>query len=150
MATTTATRANANFPVSSHGGGICNVAYGSNEPSSTPSSGDFIEMHRVPNGAVVLHGWLYADDLDGGTEALELFVGDGDDVDRFGDMGVCTGDVVTGVRPEVGISYPYGGTLMTVGPYTYTAEDTIDVEVQVAANSWVAGPITCVTFYAVA
>lgn len=82
---------------------------------------DVIQMVKVPAGATVLDVTLTADDIDtGGSPAIVLDVGDGADVDRFID-GSTSGQAG-------GITRANTKNL----PYTYTADDTIDVLVQVA------------------
>lgn len=83
---------------------------------------DVIQMVKIPAGARILQVLLAADDLDtGGSPAIVLDVGDGGDTDRFID-GATIGQSggVAALNSQVGFDY------------TYTADDTIDVLVQVA------------------
>lgn len=83
---------------------------------------DVIQMITVPNGMTVIDVILGTDDLDtDGSPAIVLDVGDGSDTDRFID-GATVGQAggVASLNEVDGMGY------------TYTAEDTIDVLVQVA------------------
>src|SRR5687767_10696944 len=110
MATLTATRAASTFPVASHTGGVCNVAYGSYDLSANPTAADILEICRVPAGAVVLGGWLRAEDIDSNaTETIEMDVGwlgngtDAADADGLLNSGALNGDAVTNYLPEGGV-----------------------------------------------
>lgn len=157
MATLTATRAASTFPVYKGGGaGNLSVAYGTYELGTAPSANDVIEFCRVPKGAVVLGGWLYGDDIDTGTEALEIDVGyaangvDSADPDAFLNSGVITGDAfATGnVSNVAGICYPLFGVLKD-GPLTLSAETVITGTVIAAANAGGTGTVSVVIHYVV-
>ena len=84
---------------------------------------DVIQMVKVPAGATILSVKLTADDLDSnGSPAIVLDVGDGSDTDRFID-GATIGQA-GGITAEQNVRTGFN--------YEYTAEDTIDVLVQVA------------------
>lgn len=149
MATLTAARAAANFPVSSYaGGGVLQAAYGSYTLTANPTAADIIQFCKVPAGAVVLGGHFRGEDIDTGTEALDIDIGWTADTDGFGNFGVLTGDVSTDVKPEVSILYPLNGTLKS-GPVTFTAETTIIGTVNVAANAGGTGVLWVTVFYVV-
>jgi hypothetical protein len=83
---------------------------------------DVIQMVKIPAGATILDVVLSASDLDTGTSAaIVLDVGDDGDTDRFID-GSTAGQAggVTHLNNRAGHCY------------TYTADNTIDVLVQVA------------------
>jgi len=152
--TLTATRAASTFPVAGDGmAGNLKVATGTYELAANVEDGDIFEMCKVPANAVVVMGWVYGDDLDTGTEALDMDVGwaangtDAADPDGFGNLGVWTGDAVAGIKPEVGIHYPFSGVLYTGGPKKFAAETTIQVEANVAANAGGTGTLTVVVLY---
>jgi hypothetical protein len=152
--TLTATRAAATFPVyKGKGAGDMCVAYGTYELAANVEDGDIFEMCRVPEGAVVVGGMVYADDLDTGTEALDMDVGwaangsDAADPDGFGNLGVWSGDAAAGVKPEVGIAYPFGGVLMTGGPKAFAKETVIQIEANAAANAGGTGTLSVVVYY---
>lgn len=83
---------------------------------------DVIQMVKVPSGAIITGVTIGATDLDtNGAPAIVLDVGDGDDTDRFID------------GATVGQGGGSSDTLAVAGfGYTYSADDTIDVIVQVA------------------
>lgn len=151
--TLTATRAAASFPVYKSGGaGALCFAYGVYEVAANVEAGDIFQMCRIPAGAVVVDGFLRADDLDTGTEVLDMDVGwaangnESVDADGFGNLGVWTGDAVTGVKPETLIWYPFNGVLKD-GPATFTAETIIQVTANVAANVFTAGTLYVGVYY---
>ncbi len=153
--TLTADRAAATFPVfKPQGAGVVAFAYGVYEIAANVEDGDIFEMCRVPAGAVVIDGFVRADDLDTGTEALDMDVGwaangtDTADPDGFGNLGVWTGDAVAGIKPEVQIYYPFNGVLKD-GPKTFAAETVIQVEANVAANAGGTGTLYVGVYYLV-
>lgn len=155
--TLTSTRAASTFPVfQSHASGLLCVAYGTYEIAANVEDGDIFEMCKVPAGAVVLDGVVYAEDLDtNATETLDLDVGwaangtEAADADGFGNLGVWTGDAVAGYKPEVGNRYPFGNVLFTGGPKSFTNETTIQVEANAAAATGGTGTLTVVVYYVV-
>ena len=109
MATVSATKAASTAVVGGGmGGSNCQVAYETYEIASALSITNTISMLFLPKCDVVW-GFLQGDDIDTGTEALELDVGhlantdyngtDAADPDRFLDSGVITGDAVTNILP---------------------------------------------------
>lgn len=155
MATFTADRAAAGFPVfQSHQSGVVCVATGTYEIAANPSAADIFEMCRVPAGAVVFDGVLYAEDLDtNATETLDLDVGwaangvEAADPDGFGNLGVVDGDAVAGYKPEVGLRYPFGGVLLTGGPQAFSNETIIQVTANAGAATGGTGTLTVVVYY---
>lgn len=152
--TLTATRAAASFPVfkASGAGDLC-CAYGTYEIAANVEDGDIFEMCRVPAGAVVVGGMIYADDLDTGTEALDMDIGwaangsDAADPDGFGNLGVWSGDAITDWKPVVGNMYPLQGVLLTAGPQAFVNETTIQIEANAAANAGGTGTLSVVVYY---
>lgn len=154
MATLTAARARANFPVAGHGmGGAMKVAWGSYTLAANPTAADIIEFCRVPAYATILGGYLMGADIDTGTEAFDLDIGWADngtdtaDPDGFGNFGVLSGDVITELIPVAGIYRPLQGVLLTAGPKTFAAETVIQGVVNAAANAGGTGVLTLVVFY---
>ena len=152
--TLTAARAAASFPVfQSHESGSVCAAWGSYDISANVEDGDIFEMCKIPAGATIIGGWIYADDLDTGTEALDLDVGwaangvESADSDGLGNLGTLTGDAVTGIKPEVGTSMPLGGKLLTAGPQKFTKRTTIQIEANTPANTFAAGTISLIVYY---
>lgn len=157
MATLTAARAAANFPVGGFAGaGVLNVAYGSYTLAANPTAADIIKFCKVPAGATVIGGWLRGEDIDTGTEALDIDIGwaaNGGtgvgataDPDGFGNFGVITGDVVTELKPEASIFLPLNGTLKS-GPVSFDAETSIQGVVNVAANAGGTGVLWLTVLY---
>ncbi len=130
------------------GGSGCGlqVAWGTYEIGTALSAADTVTFFSLPAGATVVGGHLYGDDLDTGTETLEIDVGDADSATRFLNSGVITGDAVTGTKPEAGISVPLFGTLKD-GPYTYTSATNIIGTFTAAAATGGTGTISLVMYY---
>lgn len=160
--TLTSTRAAASFPVfKASGAGIVCAAYGTYEVAANVEAGDIFEMCKVPAGAVILGGMFYCDDLDTGTEVLDMDIGwaanggsgtyDAVDTDGLGNLGVLTGDAFAAgnVSPVAGLIYPLSGVLADGDLPTFTRETTIQVYANVAANSFTAGAMSIVVYYVV-
>jgi hypothetical protein len=152
--TLTATRAKSNFPVAGSGPAMdLKVATGTYEIAAAVETGDIFEMCKLPAGAVVVMGWVYGDDIDTGTEALDIDVGwkatadEVTDTDGFGNLGLWSGDAVTDIKPEVSIWYPFGGVLRTAGPKRFSAEATIQLYANTASNAGHVGTVTVVVLY---
>lgn len=159
MATLTATRAASTFPVYGGTHGNLRVAYGTYEIAANPTAADIVQMVRLPAGAVVVGGWVFGDDLDTGTEALDFDIGwaanggsgtyDSADPDGFGNLGVVDGDTVSQLKPVAGIYYPLQGVLFADGPVTFTKETTIQLVFNVAAATGGTGTISITVLYVV-
>ena len=154
--TLTATRGASTFPVyKGPGGGAVCFAYGVYEIAANVEDGDIFEMCRVPKGAVVIDGFIRADDLDtGAEELLDMDIGwaangtDAADPDGFGNLGVWTGDAVADVKPGAQIWYPFNGVLKD-GPKTFSAETIIQVEANAAAATGGTGTLYVGVYYIV-
>jgi len=133
---------------------VVQVAYGSYTIAAAVETGDIFEMCRVPKGAVVIDGFVRADDIDTGTEALDMDIGwaangvDAVDADGFGNLGVWTGDPTTDVKPETQIWYPFNGVLKD-GPKTFSAETVIQLYVNTASNAGHVGTVYVGVYYLV-
>lgn len=102
------------------------------------AAADVIQMIPVAKGTTVLQVWLTAEDLDtNGTPTISLDVGDGGDADRFID-----GSTVGQAGGIATIGSGVAAAAIDGFPYTYTADDTIDVTVAAAAATKAAGNIT--------
>lgn len=152
--TLTATRAKTGFPVAAIGGAMSlKVATGTYEIGAAVEAGDIFKMCKVPAGAVVVMGWVYGDDIDTGTEVLDMDIGwaatasDTADPDGLGNLGVWSGDAVTDIKPEVSIWYPFGGVLRTAGPKLFASETTLQIQANVASNAGHVGTVTVVALY---
>lgn len=108
--------------------------YGVYEIGTALSGADIVTMLRVPANYTVLGGWLMGDDLDTGTETLELDVGISGDATKFLNSGVISGDAVAGFKPETGILLPLFGGGSDI-PWTPTSDTDVIVTVTAAANA---------------
>jgi hypothetical protein len=159
MATLTAARAASTFPVfrPPHGSGVVCAAWGKIELAANPTAADIAQMCKLPAGATVIGGMLYGDDIDTGTEALEIDIGwaattdEVADPDGFGNLGVITGDAfATGNLSVVaGIMIPLQGVLLTDGPKTFSADATIQLTFNAPANAGGTGTLSLVVYYLV-
>ncbi len=150
MATVSATRSSSLYPVP--GTGILRVAHGTYEHASNLAATTIIEYCRLPKGAVVVGGWFGGDDLDTGTEELNMTLGwaangvEVADPDGFGDFGVMTGDV-TGHLGVAGLFFPLQGVMLTAGPVTFSAETIVQATVVTDAAATGTGTTSVVVFY---
>ena len=154
MATYTTTEAAAGAAALGHGfAGNVKAAVGSLELGTALANNDVLQFCKVPAQAVVFGGWLMGDDLDTGTETLDIDIGwaangtEAADPDGFGNFGVITGDAVTGIKPEVSIWLPLGGVLRTGGPQLFSAETRIEGDVNANPNAGGTGTLTLVVLY---
>lgn len=157
MATVAAVRAASTFPVAGFAGaGVLHCAWGKYTHASNLAATTIIQYCRVPKGATVVGGWFRGEDLDTGTEELDIDIGwaaNGGtgvgataDPDGFGNFGVITGDAVTELKPEVSILLPLNGTLLT-GPKTFDAETIIQGVVNTDAAATGTGTTWVAVFY---
>jgi len=148
------TRGAAGFPVYGRGAaGDLKVAYGQYAITAAVEDGDIFQLCRVPAGAIIVGGWFYAGDMDTGAEALDMDVGwaangtDAADPDGLLNGGTLTGDAITDLKPEVGISMPLGGVLITAGKKLLAEETVIQIEVNTAATTWADGTVSLIIYY---
>lgn len=155
-----ADRAASTFPVAQgHTAGAVHVAYGTYEVTANPTNGDIYELCKVPAGAVILDGMFFCDDLDTGTETLDLDVGwkanggtgtyDSADPDGLALMGTLTGDVAApNLATAVGLVYNLAGPHWGNGDFpTFTAETTIQVECNTTCHAFTAGAMSVYVLY---
>jgi hypothetical protein len=131
------------------GGGNLKVAYGSYTIAANLEINSTIDLCNLPSGAVVLGGMLIGEDLDTGTEALEIDIGTrtkgtayGDssaDPDAFLNSGVLTGDALADHSPAAKILVHFSefGT----GPKTLTVDTTVFATFTAAAVAGGTGTI---------
>lgn len=150
--TLTSTRAVASFPIGGKGdANSVKFAYGTYEIAANVEDGDIFEIVRLPAGATVIDGFVRADDLDTGIEALDMDVGwagngtEAADPDGFGNLGVWTGDASV-TKPEVMNYFPFNGVLKD-GPQAFTAETVIQVEANAAAATGGTGTLYVGVYY---
>ena len=152
--TLSTTRSASDFPVfKASGAGIVCAAYGTFALAANVEDGDIFEMCRLPAGAIVIGGWVNADDMDtNATETLDMDVGwadngtDAADEDGFGNLGVWEGNAVSDIHPEAFNHFPLGGVLKD-GPKTFAAETIIQIEVNTVSATFAAGDMTVVVLY---
>lgn len=171
MATTTATRAASTFPVA---GGVGNAAsqkisWGSVDLGTGPAAADILIMCKLPKGAIIFGGRLAGDRLASGTSGGSSSLGVNIGLDTpftsrsgtsyattasmsnvLGTFGPLEGNVVTGVKPEIGYNYPLGGLLISDGPLTLTAEGNALITISSSATSFISGTLTLGVEYYVA
>jgi hypothetical protein len=137
------------------GGGAIAMASGTYEILVNPTANDVIRFCKVPKGAIIVAGWINGDDLDTGTETLDIDFGweangvEVADTDGLGNMGVLDGDTVGQIIPVAGIWRPLQGTLLTIGPARFSADTWLSALVNVAANATGTGTLTMTVLYVV-
>lgn len=101
------------------------------------AASDVIEFGQVPEGAIYVDGYLATDDLDSGTPAAVLDVGDDDDSDGLLD-GTDSGQAA-GV-------HRFNGAYL-IDKTAVSAAKTISVTVQTAPATAVGGTVRVVLWY---
>jgi hypothetical protein len=154
--TLTATRAASSFPATAYSAaGVLQVAWGTYALAATVEDGDIFEMCKVPKGATIIGGYIQMEDLDTGTEVLDMMVGwAANGTDAADPNGLLLAHVFSGdisVHLDVASSLVFfGGTLTGAGPKTLGAETMIQVEANTPSNVFAAGQMTVVVYYTVA
>lgn len=139
-------------PIPAFGGGILNVHWSTYNIAAAPADNDIIKFLWVPAGATVVGGFVFGDDIDTGTEALDFDIGwaaNGDeaaDPDGFGNLGVVTGDVSTHLA-VASIWIPFQGVLFSAGPKTFARKTCLQVEFNAAANAGGTGRLSMAVHY---
>jgi hypothetical protein len=153
MATVSASRASSTLQVyKPSGGGTLAVAWGTYAHASNLAATTIIEYCRVPKGAVVVGGYWSAQDLDTGTEELDIDIGwagngtDTADPDGFGNLGVLTGDVSVHLA-VASIWIPLQGVLFATGPQAFAAETILQAVINVDAATGGTGQSNLVVYY---
>lgn len=146
------------------------AAFGKYTYAAAPSANDLANMFKLPKNCLVLWGFLATDDIDTGTEALEIDVGftangggaatlttsDGTtwtnnnsgsaSATAFVDSGVLTGDTVTDLM--AGMNWrPFQG--VKTGPMFFSEETVCQAKITAAANSGGTGTVYVCAFYVV-
>lgn len=129
-ATTTADAALATTTMPQNGGGIGNYKTFSIAIPSTLTSGDVFQLVRVPKAATILDVYVQIPDVDSGS-GITLDLGYGDNTNYFAAASTTgrTGGVITPSSVEA-------------APLTIGAEDTVDLVVNAAPSTGVAGTAT--------
>lgn len=126
-------------------GGNLKVLIGSYTFAAAASTSDIVKMFKIPAGFTPLFGSLRGDDIDTGTETLQLDVGVTGDTTKYLNSGVLTGDAgAPDEKLTVGILLPLQEDLMTVKPTAVTAETDCIITVTAAANAGGTGTITVI------
>jgi hypothetical protein len=157
MASLKAARSLTKFPVGGlAGGGVMHCAWGLYNFAAAASGADTVDLVRLPAGATVVGGYFRGEDIDTGTEALDIDIGwtaNGGsgvgataDPDGLGNFGTIDGDVVGQIKPEASILYPLNGTLKS-GPIYFDAPTLIQAVVNTAANAGGTGKIWVAVYY---
>lgn len=139
MATLTATAAQSTVPAKySINGTITRIVDYSLGATGNPnlSTGDVIQMVRVPSGACVLDVWFMTDQLSGGNYTVT--VGDGNTANRYF-ASLSTGST-SGIN-KMTLAGPAG-----IG-YSYSAEDTIDITVSTVTTATASGVLRLAVSY---
>lgn len=127
------------------------AAWGTVTVDAATEDGDIFKVCKVPAGATVIGGAVYSGDGDTGAESLDIDIGwaangvDAADPDGFGNLGVWTGDASK--TAPTGNYFHFLGVLQSVGPKTFTAETTIQLETNAAAATGAAMEVTVVVYY---
>lgn len=114
------------------------VIGGTYEIAAALSANDTIVMIQVPANFKVWDGWLVCDDIDTGTETLELDIGISGDATKFLNSGVLSGDVITNFSTAASIRVPFVPTSV---PWTPTSATDIIITVTAAANAGGTGTV---------
>jgi hypothetical protein len=122
--------------------GNLKVVYGSFEASTALVINDTINIATMPKGFTPMFGWMVGDDIDTGTETLELDVGISGDTTKYLNSGVVTGDTISELKTLASIYFPLGEDLFTVKPTKLTADTDIIVKVTAAPAAGGTGTLT--------
>lgn len=149
--------------------GNVKAAFGKYTYSAAPLANDLANMFTLPKNCLVLWGFMATDDIDTGTEALEIDVGftangggaatltdstgttwtnnnsGSASATAFIDSGVLTGDVITDLMPA-GMNWrPFKG--IATGPMFFSEETLVQAKITAAANAGGTGTVYVVAFY---
>lgn len=148
--------------------GNAKIAFGKYTYGTAPSANDLANLCKLPKNSLVVWGFMATDDIDTGTEALEIDVGftanggstatytdstgttwtnnnnGSASATAFIDSGVLTGDTVTDLmaamnwRPLQGIK---------TGPMFFSEETVVQAKITAAANAGGTGTVYVCLFY---
>ena len=125
------------------GAGVLCVRWGVYEIASALSKSDIVEFFKLPP-CNVIDGYLMGDDIDTGTEALEIDVGYSGATAALLNSGVITGDVVAG-HVVTGFRAHFDGVVG--GPVAITDDTMIIGTITAAANAGGTGTLYCQAHY---
>jgi len=135
MATITAAAAQSNIPAKFRINGVITQMQTFTLPGGVPaaggfSTGDVVQMVKIPKGAVVLDMNLFVDKLSGGNYTIGI------------------GDSVLATRYATSLSTGSTSALFTMASagmspngldYSYSADDTVNITIQTATTSTLSG-----------
>ena len=113
------------------------------EITAALSTSDIVTMLQIPAGFKIWDGWLICDDIDTGTETLDIDIGIAGSTSLFLNGGVLTGDVITGFSTAASIRMPFVPTSV---PYSATSATDIILTVVAAANAGGTGTLNLVVY----
>lgn len=122
--------------------GDLKVCYGSIEIATALSAADTVNFFTAPAGFTPLFGYLVGDDIDTGTETLEIDIGISGDTTKYLNSGVITGDTIANEKITVGIKIPLQEDLMTVKPTAFTSDTAVIGTFTAAAAAGGTGTVT--------
>lgn len=150
-------------PVFGHGmSGNVKAWYGKYTYTSAPSAADLLNLFKLPKNCLTLFGFVATDDIDTGTETLDIDIGftangggaatltitDGTtytnansgvaDDDGFVNGGVFTGDAITDLAPAGTNWRPF---LHATGPKFFSEETLVQAKIVAAANATGTGTV---------
>lgn len=102
------------------------------------STGDVLQMIRVPNGANILEVTLVVDQLSGGNYTFTI--GDGNGASRY------YGSLSSGSTSAMYVQTNAAAAMAGVG-YSYSAEDTIDITVGTVTTATASGVLRLIVAY---
>lgn len=167
MATVTANQ-NALQPPTGGFAHTLKVAYGKYTYGAAPSANDLGNLCKLPKNALVIDGFLMTDDIDTGTETLEIDVGwtanggaqtdgvktnDGTTWTNAGyqavsagfvDSGVLSGDAILDLAPAGQNRRPFQ---LKTGPLFFSEETQVQAKITAAANAGGTGTVYVVVHY---
>lgn len=140
--------------------------YGYYRVAANVEDGDIFELCKVPKNFLLWGGWFAADDIDTGTETLDIDLGWAANggasetyVDNAGhtwtnaagsgsatgllNMGVLTGDAIATDLVAAGVNWR---PIVLGTPKFFSRETIIQAEANAAANAFAAGGISCLLF----
>ncbi len=144
--------------------GSLKVWWGTYSVASALSANDLVSICKLPKGSIILGGHIATDDIDTGTETLDIDVGwtangggsatvmtaDGTtwtnagstaNPDGFVNGGVFTGDAITDLVPAGSNLRPF-----VISPKYFSEETLVQAKIIAAANAGGTGTITVVLF----
>lgn len=142
MASSNTEQYNSGTPQIGSGGSTLKVLYGTIEIAAAASASDTINLFTMPAGFTPLFGRMVGDDIDTGTETLEIDIGIAGDTTKYLNSGVITGDTIANEKITVGISIPLQEELMTVKPTEVTTDTDVIATYTAAANAGGTGTLT--------